>query len=128
MTIGLPFNQPLSTGNRRPRPVGRVPDSLRSTPNAVAGIKAYFEWSLEQIEDRQARGEQLFNYEFAHAYGQLQDRDATLAQLRGYVEARAYPAQWMARDVWFRFLHGDPEFEGMLRELGMPSQSERSRP
>ncbi len=96
-----------------------------STPDAGAGIEAYFGWSLEQLEARQARGEQLFNYEFAHAYGQLHDREATLAQLRGYVEARAYPAQWMARDVWFRFLHGDAVFESMLRELGLPSPSAR---
>ena len=104
-----------------------TPDALASVsmPDAGASIKAYFGWVLEQLEAQQARGEQLFNYEFAHAYGQLHDREATLAQLRGYVEARAYPAQWMARDVWFRFLHGDAEFESMLRELGLPSPSAR---
>lgn len=102
-------------------------DALASvrTPNAGAGIAAYFRWDLERLEARKLRGEQVFKFEWVHAYGQLQDREATLAVLRECVDESSYPAQWIARDAWIGFLHGDPEYESMLQELGLPSPSDR---
>ena len=97
---------------------------VRTSP-ASAGIQAYFRWDLEQLDARQARGEEVYKFRLVHAHGQLQDREATLALLREFVEARALPAQWIARDVWLRFLHGDPEYEALLREVGLPSPSQR---
>ena len=93
------------------------------TPDAGTGMKAYFRWHLEQLEARRIRGERVFEFEWVHAYGQLQDREAMLPVLRDLVDARSYPAQWIARDAWIAFLHGDPEYESMLRELGLPSPS-----
>lgn len=98
-------------------------DAVR-IPDPAAGLTAYFQWNLERVEARQARGEHVFAFEPVHAHGMLQDREATLTLLRDLVDARAYAAQWIARDPWLRFLYGDGTYEDMLRELGLPSPSQ----
>lgn len=89
--------------------------------NAETRLAVYFQWNLDRIKARQARGEKVFAFAAVHAHAMLQHREATLALLRNLVDAREYAAQWIARDPWLRFLHGDRRFEDMLGELGLPS-------
>ena len=88
-------------------------------------IFGYFRWYLERSEARRDAGESVRPYTFARAYGQLEDRENTLTVLRGIVERRATTAVWIARDRMFGFLHGDPEFEALLRQVGLPPTSVR---
>lgn len=96
--------------------LGASPDDLA----AVRTLAGYFRWNLARIDRAQAAGETTNPFNRVKATARLGDRDETLRGLRSLSQARHFSIQWVPREVWFRFLHGDPEFEAILREAGLP--------
>lgn len=86
----------------------------------VSSVRDYFRRDLERLQRLVAAGEDVSPFLLVRATARLEDRDATLRGLRALREDRHFSLQWAPRDVWFRFLHGDPEFEAILTEAGLP--------
>ncbi|MEN8375103.1 MAG: winged helix-turn-helix domain-containing protein [Gemmatimonadota bacterium] len=102
-----------------------------ATDAEVAGTRsmpAYFSWDLARIDRAREEGAGFNPFTRARATARLRDRRATLDGLQRLGADRDPGLQWAPRDAWFRFLHGDPEFEAILREAGLPVPRPESHP
>lgn len=100
-----------------------IMEYLGATPAEIAAVltpEDYFRWDLARIERLQAAGKASISFDRVRATARLRDRAETLRGLRSLRDARHYGIQWVPRDPWFWFLHGDPEFDAILREAGLP--------
>lgn len=85
---------------------------------ATGGESGYRRWMLKRVLSDRGESQRAFNV--ASAYGIAGERSHTLRFLwRAYEQGdprirwvRAFPQYW--------FLHGDPEFNRLLRKLGLP--------
>jgi DNA-binding winged helix-turn-helix (wHTH) protein/tetratricopeptide (TPR) repeat protein len=94
-----------------------------ATPEEVSTVRTlrdYFGWDLARLDRLESAGESVGLFERVKATARLEDRDGTLRGLRTLRQARHFSIQWAPRDVWFRFLHRDPEFQAILREADLP--------
>jgi serine/threonine-protein kinase len=111
---------------RIPQMLGVVDTSARSDAEkhethevfAKGGEPAYRQWALQRVLNDPTQNQRAMN--LASAYAFVGDRERTLALLRKAMEqgdprlrmVRAFPQYW--------FLYGDPEYNAILTELGLP--------
>lgn len=81
----------------------------------------YFRWDHDRLAALASSGEHASPFLRVRAAARLRWREETLAGLDSLRTSRHYGLQWAPRDVWFYFLHGDPQYESILTEAGLPT-------
>jgi hypothetical protein len=83
------------------------------------GIRRVVEYDLGRVEAL-ARTSYVSPLALARAHGRLQQRDATLALLEAAAQERSPFLVFLQNEPDFDFLHGDPRYEAVVKQVGLP--------
>jgi len=83
------------------------------------GFQAVLEWQLEVLK-RRATKKYVSPYAFASAYALLKRKEQTIRYLEESHTERSPDLIWVQSDPDFDFLHSDPRYRAIIKEVGLP--------
>jgi tetratricopeptide (TPR) repeat protein len=83
------------------------------------GYKGAIDWQVSQLKKKSAT-QYVSPYDFADCYGQVGERERTLASLEEAYRQRSPELLWMQSESAFDFLHSDERYRAIIKGIGLP--------
>ena len=97
------------------------PQSAKALRRAYnqGGARGFVRWQLSRRLE-QAKTQYVSPIELASYYGQLGDKDQTLAHLEEGYRRHSTDARFLQEDPSYDFLHNDPRYRDLIHKIGQP--------